>query len=40
MALKEAKPDLPEQQFEERRDALEENADRLLKPGRADFNRN
>lgn len=36
MALKKAKPDLPEQQFEERRDALEENADRLLKPGRAD----
>lgn len=36
MALKEAKPDLPGQQFEERRDALEENADRLLKPDRAD----
>jgi hypothetical protein len=36
MALKKAKPDLPEQQFDKRRNALEENADRLLEPGRAD----
>ena len=36
MALKKAEPDLPDQQFKERRDALEENADRLLEPGRAD----
>jgi hypothetical protein len=36
MALKKAKPDLSEEQFEEHRDALEEEADRLLSPGRAD----
>ena len=36
MALKKAEPDPPDQQFKERRDALEENADRLLEPGRAD----
>ena len=36
MALKNVKSDLPEQQFKERRAALEESAGRLLKPDRAD----
>ena len=35
-ALKRAKPDLPTSQVEEHREALESEADRLLKPGRAD----
>jgi hypothetical protein len=36
MALKEAMPDLPSQQVQFRREALEDSVDRLLKPGRAD----
>ena len=36
MGLKKAKPDLPSEQAKARRQALEESADRLLKPGRAD----
>jgi transposase len=36
MGLKKAKPDLPSEQAEARRQALEGSADRLLAPGRAD----
>ena len=36
MGLKKAKPELPSEQVQFRREALEDSADRLLKPDRAD----